>query len=94
MAYGLTHFRTTPAGVATRNALNAKASDVLAAARLGDPPILVIAALIEEHLGDRNSNAMVGRMIRDWLGQRFRVQGRKKWVRKHGTESGSFYAQR
>ena len=72
-------FSSTPGGQATRDALNAKELDVRAAARAGKPPVLVIASSIKDHLGDRNKNSMVGRMIRE---------------RAFGTESGAVYALR
>ena len=91
MAFGLDHFKTSPAGLATAHALRVNAPAVIAAARNGEPPILVVAPMIEHHLGERKINELVGRLIREWLGPTFKVRGRRKWKRTHGTESGSFY---
>jgi hypothetical protein len=94
MAFGLNNFKTTPAGMAATHALRVNAVAVLTAAKDGEPPILSIAPMIEQHLGDRKSNELVGRLIREWLGPSFKVRGRRKWKRTHGTESGSFYCHR
>lgn len=91
MAFGLEPFKTTPAGMATAHALRVTATTVIAAAKNGEPPILVIAPMIEQHLGEQKTNELVGRFIREWLGPSFKVRGRRKWKRTHGTESGSFY---
>ena len=64
---------------------------IMAAAKAGEPPILTIAPMIKGHLGDRKTNELVGRMIREWLDPCFKVRGHKKWMRKHATESGSYY---
>jgi hypothetical protein len=93
MAFGYEHWKSTPAGVETAQAIRQKASAVVCAAKAGHPPIRVIAADIQRHLGKRQGNAYVGRMIREWLGPTFKLMGRKKWPRKHGTESGAIYMQ-
>lgn len=92
MDFGLSTFKMTPAGVATSAALAANAQDVLAAAHAGKAPVRVIAPVIEMHLGTRDANSKVGRLIREWLGPRFQVRGRRKWMREHGAESGTYYA--
>lgn len=92
MSFGLSHFKSTVAGIATSDVLRQMAAQINAAAKAGEPPILTIAPAIEQHLGDRRTNELVGRMIREWLGPSFRVRGRRKWKRQHNTESGSFYA--
>lgn len=92
MAFGLANFKTTAVGIATLQALNAKRAEVCAAARAGEPPLRIISPLIKEHLGNNRTNAMVGRMIREWLGPCFQVRGRMFWPRENGTESGSYYA--
>lgn len=94
MPFGLDHFKTTPTGMATAHALRVNAPAVIAAAKSGEPPILSIAPMIEQHLGDQKTNELVGRFIREWLGPSFKVRGRRKWKRIHGTESGSFYSYR
>lgn len=94
MAFGLNHFKTSPAGLATAHALRVNAPAVIAAARNGEPPILVVAAMIEHHLGEQKVNGLVGRLIREWLGPTFKVRGRRKWKLTHGTESGSLYSLR
>lgn len=92
MAFGLNHFKTTAAGIAVADNLRSNSANVLAAAKAGEPPILTIAPMIQNHLGNRKTNELVGRMIREWLGPCFKVRGRKKWARQYGTESGSYYA--
>ena len=92
MAFGLTRFKQSPAGIATNAALDLKLTEVLAAAREGTPPVLVIAPMLEDHLGDRQTNSNVGRLIRERLGPHFQQRGRRQWSRKHGTESGTYYA--
>jgi hypothetical protein len=91
MAFGLNHFKATPAGVAATHALTTNAPAVITDTKAGKPPILTIAPMIEGHLGDRRTNELVGRLIREWLEPQFKVRGRKKWTRKFRTESGSYY---
>lgn len=93
MSFKTKNSKTTPAYIDTASALKFRAGAILAAAKAGESPIRVIAADIEHHLGSQQVNAMVGRMIREWLGPTFKVVGRKKWPREHGTESGAIYAQ-
>lgn len=84
-------FPSSPLYAAARLALHAKRETVIATARAGGSPIRVIAADIEQHLGDRLSNSLAGRLIREWLGPSFEVHGRLRWPREHGTESGATY---
>lgn len=93
MAFGYEHFKTTPAGCATAAAISTNSRDVIAAAKSGRAPIRVLAPDLRHHLGDRQVNSHVGRMIREWLGPTFKLRGRKKWPRENGTESGSIYFQ-
>ncbi|MBD8547997.1 hypothetical protein [Sphingomonas sp. CFBP 8760] len=85
--------KATLINIDVTGALKFRAAAILAAAKAGESPIRVIAADIQHHLGSQQVNAMVGRMIREWLGPTFKVVGRKKWPREHGTESGAIYAQ-
>lgn len=92
MPFSIEHQKNTPLGIATSHALDRHAVAVQAAARTGQPPVHIIAPDLELHLGSQKANALVGRMIREWLGPAFKVKGRKKWPRQHGTESGAVYA--
>lgn len=93
MAFGYKHWKQTPAGIDTAAAIMSKAAEVVATAQAGRPPVRVIASDIKQHLGSQHDNAFVGRMIREWLGPTFKVRGRRKWPREHGTESGAIYLQ-
>ena len=93
MSFAFEQKKNTPVGIATTRALQSNAAAVLAAARAGESPVRVIAPAIEHHLGNQQVNALVGRMIREWLGPNFRLMGRKKWPRERGTESGAIYSQ-
>jgi hypothetical protein len=94
MAYGFEQWKLTAAGKAAAAALRRNAQAVTAAAKAGAAPIRVIAPEIEEHLGNRLANSRAGRLVREWLGPTFRVRGRIKWPREHGTESGAVYLHR
>lgn len=91
MPFGYTPWKTSPVAIDAAITINKRGTDLLDAVFQGVAPITIIAADISEHLGDNLTNSRVGRMISEWLGPNYQVVGRKKWSRKHGTESGSIF---
>ncbi|WP_133064312.1 hypothetical protein [Sandarakinorhabdus cyanobacteriorum] len=75
---GYEYFKSSPAGLALQAALAENANGVRQAADRGDPPLLVLAPMMQQYFIYPKIVRMSDRIVQEWLGPAYVMTGRQK----------------